>query len=142
MLNGLWDQLVSLFWSFPDIFSGLFRISNCLDVKLWRYKYCTTNLPYHIESEGGIVWFYVKIRLQQLVFYINLKKKIKYYTFTEDAFSNPDVQQMLLNLHHSMVKTLIDSETKELPVCNFKQPEELLVCIKGRGLDQHSLLSL
>lgn len=44
----------------------------------------------------------------------------------EDAFSNPDVQQMLLNLHHSMVKTLIDSETKELPVCNFKQPEELL----------------
>uniref|UniRef100_K1P7P6 Glutamate decarboxylase-like protein 1 n=1 Tax=Magallana gigas TaxID=29159 RepID=K1P7P6_MAGGI len=33
---------------------------------------------------------------------------------------------MLLNLHHSMVKTLIDSETKELPVCNFKQPEELL----------------
>lgn len=49
---------------------------------------------------------------------------------------------MLLNLHHSMVKTLIDAETKEVPVCNFKQPEELLVCVKGRDLDQLSLLSL
>ncbi|XP_078331869.1 cysteine sulfinic acid decarboxylase-like isoform X1 [Crassostrea virginica] len=43
----------------------------------------------------------------------------------DDVFSNPDVQEMLLKLHHMMIKTLIDSETKKVPVCTFRQPEEL-----------------
>lgn len=57
---------ISLFYYFGvflDIFFGLFRIGNCLDVKLWRYKYYIINLYvfYYIESVGGIVWFYVKM---------------------------------------------------------------------------------
>lgn len=51
------------------LLSGLFRIANdCLDVKIWSYKYYTTNLPYRNESEGGIVWFYVRISLATTCF--------------------------------------------------------------------------
>ncbi|XP_048728845.1 cysteine sulfinic acid decarboxylase-like [Ostrea edulis] len=43
-----------------------------------------------------------------------------------DAFCNPEVQNMLLDLHKLMIQSLVDAERKRTPVCNFKQPEELL----------------
>ncbi|XP_061177418.1 cysteine sulfinic acid decarboxylase-like [Saccostrea echinata] len=43
-----------------------------------------------------------------------------------DAFSNPEVQKMLLDLHKLMIQDLINAETKTSPVCNFKQPEDLM----------------
>ncbi|KAK3106415.1 hypothetical protein FSP39_019518 [Pinctada imbricata] len=43
-----------------------------------------------------------------------------------DAFSNKETQKLLQDLHSMMIKELVAMETKEVNVCNFKQPEKLM----------------
>ena len=56
-----------------------------------------------------------------------MKMKSFQLYFTGDAFSNPDTQKLLSDLHNMMIKILVAMETKDVNVCNFKQPQVLEV---------------